>query len=167
MKNFYKRSNKNNILRRFGSIDLFRPICVVLISLLMLQVFSPGVAFCLKEGSRVIQCRSILASPPLPVVKEVVETSCCNKACKEKLPENGNTENQTSAAENETTSCCISLHIEQAGVICLTHSDIEVPECAVDIDPVKSFFNPTGFSPNSKTEKPPSLACIQSVVLIL
>jgi hypothetical protein len=164
MKNFYKISNKNNILRRFGRIDLFRPICVVLISLLILQVFSPGVAFCLKQGSRVIQCRSILASPSLPVVNEVVETGCCNKSCREKQPSEAKT--HSPSADNDK-NCCISLHIEHEGVICLSHSDIEVPECAVDIDPVKSLFNTTGFSPNCKTEKPPSLVFIRSVVLIL
>ncbi len=162
---FSHTSQNKKHFRRPGNIDLLRAICLALTGLLMLQVVSPGVAFCLKEGNRVIQCRAPWTSPLTSVVKEVVETSCCNKTCKETAPLDS--QNHPSSEENEKNSCCISLGGEHEGVVCLSFSDLDVPERVTFSDPIKPFYNPTGFPLNSATEKPPSLVSIRSVVLIL
>jgi len=161
---FYHISKNNNRLRKSGSIDLFRTVCIVLTGFLMLQVISPGAAFCLKQGSRVIQCRSVWSSPP-PVVNEVAVTSCCNKSCKEKAPVDS--QKHSSSDENEKSSCCISLHVEHDGVVCLSFSDFEVPERVVFFDSIEPFVNTSGFTLNSAIEKPPFLVSLRTVVLIL
>jgi hypothetical protein len=159
------KSHNKKQLRRPGNIDLFRTICLVLTGFFLLQVISPGAAFCLKEGNRVIQCRSLWNSPPPLVVKEVAETSCCNKICKEKPSDES--QHHSSPDENGNGSCCISLGGEHEGVVCLSFSDLDVPERVIFFDPVKPFFNPTGFPLNSAAEKQPSLVSLRTIVLIL
>ncbi|MBC2715255.1 MAG: hypothetical protein HF978_08110 [Desulfobacteraceae bacterium] len=162
---FSHTSQNKKKLRRLGNIDLFRTVCLVLTGFLLLQVISPGAAFCLKEGNRVIQCRSLWSSPPPPVVDEIAEADCCNKKCKEKSP--ADSQNHSSSSENEKGSCCISLVVEHEGVVCLPFSDFHVLEIVTFWDLIEPFITSNGFPLNSVTEKPPSLVSLRSVVLIL
>lgn len=160
----HKFKNKKPF-RRLGNIDLFRTICLVLTGFFLLQVISPGAAFCLKEGNRVIQCRSLWSTPLVPIVDKIVEPNCCNKTCKAKPPVKS--QHDSTSSDNGKGSCCIPLHVEHEGIAGLSFSDLDVPECVAIFDSIKPFFNANSFFLNSKTDKPPSLVSLRSVVLIL
>jgi hypothetical protein len=165
---FLKTFQNKQKLRSPGNMGVFRTVSILLVGFLMLQVISPGAAFCLKEGSRVIQCRSIWGSSFPPVAAEIVETAepdCCNNTCKEKPP--ADSQHHSSSGKTGKGSCCISLNGEHDGVICLSFSDLHVLKSAVFFDTIEPFAVSNGFLLNSATEKPSSLAGLRSVVLIL
>jgi hypothetical protein len=155
-------------LRSPVNLDVLRTVSILMIGFLMLQVISPGAAFCLKEGSRVIQCRSIWGSSLPPVAAEIVETAepgCCNKTCKEKPA--ADSQHHSSSGKTDKGSCCISLDGEHDGVICLSFSDLHILKPVIFFDPIEPFAVSNGLLLNSAAEKPPSLAGLRSVVLIL
>jgi len=162
---FYHTSQNKQKLRPPGNLNLFRTVCLALTGFLMLQSISPGAAFCLKEGNRVIQCRSLWSSSLAPVADEIATTDCCNKTCQKKQPPDS--QHHSSSAKHNKGSCCISLDGEHDGVICLSFSDFHAPELVSFFEPIEPFINTNGFILNSTTEKPPSLMSLLTTVLIL
>lgn len=152
-------------LRSTGKMDLFRTICLVVTGFLLLQVSFPGAAFCVKDGSRVIQCQSLGNMPPAQMADDVSEATCCSRTCEEKNP--ADTRHQPSSNEADEGSCCISLGSDHDGVICLSFSDSHILAPVTLFDPIEPIVTPNVLLLNRATEKPPSLESLRSVVLIL
>lgn len=164
--NIFFLTSRNKIKQKIpDKVNLLKTICVLLVGFFLLQVLSPGLAFCLKEGNRVIQCRSLWPSTPPPVVDEAIGTACCNKTCKEKPPVNS--QNRSSSGENEKGGCCISISAEHEGVLCLSFSVFHPAESVSFIDHIKPFIKKNGFIHYNNIDKPPSLIFLRSVILIV
>ena len=148
-----------------NNINFFRSVCLMLVGFFMLQLVSPGLAFCLKEGNRVIQCKSLVFSATPQIVEDGAGTDCCSKACREKAP----TESESNAffSEHEKGNCCISLAGEHDGAVSISYSNFHILNFITFLDPKKPFIRSNGYYLNHATDKPTSLVPLMSVVLIL
>lgn len=165
MPNFYNILQNTKKLRSSGKPGLFRSLCLMLTGFFLIQLSFPGAAFCLIDGSRVIQCQSLGLMPQTSIADNIPEATCCSRTCKEKPP----TEipHQSSSNKTDEGSCCISIGSDHDGVICLSFSESHVLEPVIFFDPIEPFVLSSSFLLYRATEKPPLLESLRSVVLIL